>query len=396
MAKSSKAAGNIRQKTVMRSGKPYSYWEARITVGYDPGTGKQIMRSFSGKTKKEVNAMMQEAAVSLQKGTYQKPTRLTVAGWMDEWMDIFVRPTVKPLTVAAYEAAIRNHINPHLGSLRLQNIQVADIQKLSNSMNALGLSAKTIKNTIAVLHAAFSAAIGQKIIATNPCENVKIHPNKAKEISPLSDAEIPLFLSAIQDDEYRNAFALCLFAGLREGECLGLSWKQVDFENKRITVSQQLQKEKAKGGQYYIADSTKSGKPRTIEPPEIAFEYLRAEKRKQLENKLHAGQFWENKDDLVFTTETGRYIIFQTFHRHFKKIVSSIGRPDARPHDLRHTCATVAIASGADVKSVQSLLGHATASFTLNVYTHTSDKMKADTAARMQDYYTGLQLRKRG
>lgn len=65
----------------------------------------------------------------------------------------------------------------------------------------------------------------------------------------------------------RNAYALCLFAGLREGECMGLSWKQVDFQRGRITVSQQLQREKVKGGKYYIAPTTKSGKPRTIEPP---------------------------------------------------------------------------------------------------------------------------------
>ena len=65
-----------------------------------------------------------------------------------------------------------------------------------------------------------------------------------------------------------------------------------------------------------------------------------------------------------------------TDYGHFKKIVASIGRPDARPHDLRHTAATVAIASGAGIKSVQDLLGHATASFTLNVYAHSSDQME--------------------
>lgn len=81
---------------------------------------------------------------------------------------------------------------------------------------------------------------------------------------------------------------------------------------------------------------------------------------------------------------------FVTFYKNFKRIVASIGRPDARPHDLRHTAATVAIASGADVKSVQDLLGHATASFTLNVYAHTSEQMMKDTAARMQSYYDGL------
>lgn len=191
----------------------------------------------------------------------------------------------------------------------------------------------------------------------------------------------------------RNAFALCLFAGLREGECLGLSWGQVDFEKGRITVSQQLQKEKAKGGRYYIAPSTKSGKPRTIEPPPIAFEYLRAERVKQLENRLKAGPAWCNPDDLVFTDEAGKHYALHTLYKRFKTIAASIGRPDARPHDLRHTAATVAIASGADIKNVQDLLGHATASFTLNVYAHTSEQMMADTAARMQNYYDELAAR---
>ena len=82
-----------------------------------------------------------------------------------------------------------------------------------------------------------------------------------------------------------------------------------------------------------------------------------------------------------------------TFYSHFKRIAARIGRPDARPHDLRHTAATVAIASGADVKSVQSMLGHATASFTLNVYAHTSEKMMEDTADRMQNYYSTLDIK---
>ena len=189
----------------------------------------------------------------------------------------------------------------------------------------------------------------------------------------------------------RNAYALCLFAGLREGECLGLSWKQVDFQRGRITVSQQLQKEKARGGKYYIAPTTKSGKPRTIEPPPTAFEYLQAERVKQLENRLVAGPLWTNPDDLVFTDGIGKHYALSTFYKNFKRIAASIGRPDARPHDLRHTAATVAIASGADVKSVQDMLGHATASFTLNVYAHTSEKMMQDTAARMQSYYDSLE-----
>ena len=105
---------------------------------------------------------------------------------------------------------------------------------------------------------------------------------------------------------------------------------------------------------------------------------------------MRAGPVWSTPDDLVFTDEAGKHYTFFMFYRRFKRIAASIGRPDARPHDLRHTAATVAIASGVDIKSVQDLLGHATASFTLNVYAHTSEQMMKDTAARMQSYYDGL------
>lgn len=376
-------AGNIRQR-------PDGTWEARITVGVNPGTGKPDRRSIYGKTQQEVRKKMTELQREVDSGTYRTPEKTTVRQWMDEWMKTFCRPKVKPLTYSTYEVAIKTHINPALGALRLQELKGLHVQRLYNGMIDKGLSAKTVKNVSAILHKSLSTAQKQGLLQANPCDAAELPKLKHTEIKPLTDSEIPLFLKAIEGDTMGNAFALCLFAGLREGECLGLSWKQVDFNRKQITISQQLQREKVKGGKYYIADSTKSGKPRVIEPPEIAFQYLRAEKNRQARNRLAAGPMWDNPWDLVFTNELGRYLIFQTFHTHFKKVAESIGRPDARPHDLRHTAATVAIASGSDVKSVQDLLGHATASFTLNVYAHTSAQMKKDTAARMQDYFAKL------
>ena len=387
--KNAKGGGTIRKKTVTRNGKPYVYWEARITTGRDPGTGKQLQRSITGKTQKEVREKMARAVVELDKGIYQDPNKITVAEWMEEWLATFCAAKVKPLTFQSYQAIIKNHVVPALGAVELQAVKGTHIQRLYNSMTAAGLSGKTVKNVSAVLHKAFSVALKQGTIAANPCDAAELPKAEHKEIHPLADDEIPRFLAAIEGSPMRNAYALCLFAGLREGECLGLSWTQVDFEQGRITVSQQLQKSKTTG-EYYIATTTKSGKPRTIEPPPIAFEYLRAERVKQLENRLKAGPVWSNPDDLVFTDEAGRHYAIYTFYRRFKAIAASIGRPDARPHDLRHTAATVAIASGADIKSVQDLLGHATASFTLNVYAHTSEQMMADTAARVQGYYDNL------
>lgn len=381
--KNAKGGGNIRQRSDGR-------WEARFTVGRDPGTGKQVQRSVYGATQKEVRQKLAQITAAIDNGTYQAPNKITVSAWFREWLDTFCANKVKPLTLQSYESVIKNHITPAIGSIKLHAVKGTHIQKIYNTMTAAGLSGKTVKNVSAVLHKAFSVALKQGLVSSNPCEGAELPKAARHEITPLTDEEIPRFLEAIDASPMRNAFALCLFAGLREGECLGLSWKQVDFQRGRITVSQQLQKEKTKGGKYYIAATTKSGKPRTIEPPPIAFEYLRAEKVKQAENRLAAGAAWSNPDDLVFTDGTGKHYAIHTFYKYFKRIAASIGRPDARPHDLRHTAATVAIASGADVKSVQDMLGHATASFTLNVYAHTSEQMMKDTASRMQGYYDGL------
>lgn len=381
--KNAQNSGTIRQR-------PDGRWEARVTTGINPGTGKPIRRSIYGDTQAAVRKEMTAILRELDRGTYQVPNKITVAAWMEEWLSTFCAGKVKLLTFQSYQGIIKNHIVPAIGAVELQAVKGTHVQRLYNSMTRAGLSGKTVKNVSAVLHKAFSVALKQGIIAANPCDAAELPKVEHKEIRPLADDEIPLFLSAIDGSPMRNAYALCLFAGLQEGECLGLSWKQVDFEKGRITISQQLQREKVKGGTYYISPSTKSGKPRTIEPPPIAFQYLRAERVKQLENRLKAGPAWSNPDDLVFTDEAGSHYAIHTFYKRFKAISANIGRPDARPHDLRHTAATVAIASGADIKSVQDLLGHATASFTLNVYAHTSEQMMKDTAARMQSYYDGL------
>lgn len=387
--KSTRAAqgsGTIRQRADGR-------WEARYTVGRDPGTGKQVQRSVYGSTQKEVRKKLAQAVAALDGGVYQAPNRITVAAWFAEWLSTFCADKVKPLTYQSYTGIIKNHIVPAIGAVELQAVKGSHIQRLYNSMTKRGLSGKTVKNVSAILHKAFSVALKQGLIPANPCGAAELPKVGRHEITPLTDEEIPLFLAAIESSPMKNAYALCLFAGLREGECLGLSWPQVDFQRGRITINQQLQKAKSKGGGYYIAVSTKSGRPRTIELPPVAVECLRAERIRQMENRLKAGAAWSNPDDLIFTDEAGKHYAFSTFYKHFKRIAASIGRPDARPHDLRHTAATVAIASGADVKSVQDMLGHATASFTLNVYAHTSEQMMKDTAVRMQNYYNTLAVK---
>lgn len=168
--KSAQGSGTIRKKTVTKNGKEYTYWEARYTEGYDPGTGKQIQRSITGKTQREVSQKLKAATSSIDNGTYKAPNKITVSEWLNEWLETYCNNKLKPLTLASYQGIINNHIIPAFGVQPLQTITGTHIQRLYNSMIDKGLSGKTVKNVSAVLHKAFTIALKQGIILANPCD----------------------------------------------------------------------------------------------------------------------------------------------------------------------------------------------------------------------------------
>ena len=160
--RAAQGAGNIRKKTVMRNGKEYTFWEARVTVGCDPGTGKQLRRSFSGKTQKEVREKMQAAAVAVNDGDYFEPSKMTVGQWLDTWATEYLN-SVKPRTVESYKANIKQHIMPAIGALRLSALTAVDVQRLYNNLinkrTGKPLSAKSKKNVHGTLHKALEKAV---------------------------------------------------------------------------------------------------------------------------------------------------------------------------------------------------------------------------------------------
>ena len=128
--KAARGAGTIRKKTVTRSGKTYTYWEARVTTGRDPGTGKQVQISITGKTQKEVREKMQAATVAVDAGLFVQPERMTVSEWLDIWTSEYLGG-VKPNTMRIYRNNVKRHIKPALGAVRLPELRPHMIQSLS-------------------------------------------------------------------------------------------------------------------------------------------------------------------------------------------------------------------------------------------------------------------------
>lgn len=387
--RSARGTGNIRKKTVTRNGQIYTYWEARLTVGIDSGTGKQIRRSFSGKTQKEVREKMQAAAVTVNDSTYQEPSKLTVSDWLDVWLAEYTGD-VKPLTRSTYKNKVENAIKPALGAIKLQALKAPQIQKMLNDLQRgtsgrKSLAAKTIKDVYGILHRALEQAVEVGYLRINPSNACKLPRVERAEIKPLDEDQTAAFLNAIRGQPFERLFIVDLLTGLRQGEILGLRWKDVDFDTGTVTVAQQLLKSKEKGGAYFFG-SLKNGKTRLLTPAPSVMKALQEQRRVQMEWRLKAGELWEDSG-LVFTDELGHHLSHVTVRKHFKKAVESIGIPETRFHDLRHSFAVNSLQAGDSPKIVQENLGHSTASFTLDVYAHATERMKRDSASRMETLF---------
>ncbi|MBR4655889.1 MAG: site-specific integrase [Oscillospiraceae bacterium] len=183
-------------------------------------------------------------------------------------------------------------------------------------------------------------------------------------------------------------YQIALFTGMREGELLGLPWSCIDFEHNLITVKQQLQREHKTGGAYALVPP-KNGKKRYIPMAASVAKLFALQKQKQDSQRKEMGELWEDTG-LVFTNPTGGYLSSRTVYDCFKRLVKKIGAPNARVHDLRHTYAVACIESGVDIKTLQENLGHATASFTLEVYGHVSRQMQLNSATRLETFIQGV------
>ena len=170
---------------------------------------------------------------------------------------------------------------------------------------------------------------------------------------------------------------------------MGLTWDCVDFRKGIIRIEKQLRKNHSSGSKYELS-SLKNGKTRTITAAPIVFDILKKVRAEQSSWKLRAGEAFNNELNLVFTNELGQHLCSVTVYEHLKKIMESIGLSHVRFHDLRHTFAAISLQNGDDIKTVSENLGHSTVAFTLDVYGHVTDKMKKDSADRMQAYISSL------
>lgn len=376
--RAAQGAGSIRQR-------PDGRWEARFT--YTDELGQKKRASVYADTQKECRQKLTAAVKSIDEGTYRKTQRYTVSQWLDEWLLLYCKD-LKPLTISGYKSKIETRIKPYLGDSQLTALNNVQLQRYYNTLQAgdkdhRALSPKSIQNVHGILHKALEQAVVAGILVNNPADHIRLPKIKKPELQPIMDDNVSKFLTAIKEDEFEKFFIVALFSGLRQSELIGLQWDDVDFDTGTLTVHRQIQKAHDGPG-YHFLEETKNGKSRTAAIAPSIVKILKSQKAQQAEWRLAAGPLWTNDRNLVFTDRLGDHLKHRTINNHFKKIVESIGLPDTRFHDLRHSYAVNALQAGDSVKDVQEQLGHYSSAFTMDTYAAVSETMRKASQARME------------
>ena len=379
--KSARGSGTIRKR-------PDGRWEGRYTIGRDPMTGKQKQKSVYGKTQQEVRQKLSQISVEIDEGIYVEPTIMKVGAWLDIWLKEYTG-NVKPATFSSYEEHVRVHIKPYVGEVRLTRLAPHMVQAMYNTLlNDRKLSPKSIQNIHGAFHKAMEQAKMLGYLRINPLDAVVIPRAEKKQVNTVTDDALADFLAAIKGNPYELVLFVTAFTGLRQGEVLGLTWDCVDFEKGTLLINKQHNK--VKGDPEHRFSSLKNEKTRVLTAASDVMDALRRQQKLQERWAAAAGELWDNHDNLVFTTEFGRYINNKTLYMNFKKVMKKIGLQDVRFHDLRHTYAVNSLRAGDDIKTVQENLGHATAGFTLSTYAHSTPGMKQESAHRMENFIAQL------
>lgn len=257
------------------------------------------------------------------------------------------------------------------------------IQQFVNSLGSL--SPASVRLAYKVLRQSLEKAVKLEYISRNPAADCELPRAERTEIHPLSDEQAAALLQAVKGSRLELLVSVALFTGCRLSELLGLTWDCVDFTHGTLLINKQLVRpeHREKSGLFI---SPKSGKARTITPAPSVLRTLKEQRRRQTEMQLKAGPLWNNTHNLVFTNDVGRPLRQRNVSDWFSAAVKAAGLAGVRFHDLRHTYAVNAIRAGDDIKTIQGNLGHASAAFTLDRYGHFTERMRQDSAARMEDF----------
>jgi integrase len=316
-------------------------------------------------------------------GEHVDPSRMTVAQWLELWLDT-IRAEISPKTHESYTEIVRCYLTPAFGSTRLDKLAPSQIQKAYNSwtrQDGKPLSPRTRRYIHVILKSSLARAAEQQLLARNPADifSKRLPKIERKELTTLTVEQSARLLESIKDTHIYWPVLLALTTGMRRGEIFALRWKNVELDRGTLRVMESL--EQTRAGLRFKAPKT--DRTRAITLPAFVVDELRRLKRNQAETLLRLG-IRQSGETLVCCREDGEPKRPGSVTGEFARLTSKVkDLPRVRFHDLRHSHATQLLADGVHPKIAQERLGHSTITTTMDLYSHVTDTMQADAAARL-------------
>ncbi|RKN86788.1 site-specific integrase [Paenibacillus ginsengarvi] len=354
-------------------------WSYIVDLGPDPSTGKRRQKEKGGfRTKKEAQAAAAELIVQIENSEYKKPVKQSLEKYLIDWLES-KRIGLKKNTFSIYKHHIEHHIIPAIGKIELAKLTPAEISTLyAMLISEKHLSEGTVRDTHKVLTAALGQALKWGMIIKNPASLVEKPKVNRKELSVWDAEQAKTFLAFAKKHQNYIAFLLALGTGMRQGEILGLRWKDVDLDAGIIRIVQTLSHD---GKELSAGAKTKSGN-RTISVDVELVKELRKQKSRILMNRLKSEGMYTDHD-LVIPTSKGTPITPRNLSRSYYLLLERSEVPQITFHDLRHTHATLLLTQGVHPKVVAERLGHADMRTTLEIYSHVLPHMQKEAADKV-------------
>ena len=378
--------GSIRQRSK-------KCWEVRISGGIDFATGEPTRIYRTASSEEEAVRLLHQ--LSFQYSSNQgRITNMTLGEWLDLWLVVYMRHSLKQSTYNSYDSYAKNHFKPALGNIRLADLTTRMLQQLYNyKLENEGLSPKTIRNLNLYLHKALGQAKNEGLILTNPAEGINLPRSSRPQIEILTRDEQARLVQASFQHRYGVFIRLVLMTGIRLGELLGLKWCDVDFRTNTLHIQRTLNR-------LQKMDTPADGSSRTeivIQEPKtensiriipllapvitdlLNWRKIQEADQAPIESYVESG--------FIVTNPMGGYIEPRTFSDYYHQILELAGLRPFTFHALRHTFASRAMEQGMDEKTLSTILGHYSVSFTLDTYAHVLDEHLHHEMSLMEELY---------
>ena len=366
-------------------------WRAEITW-FDYG-GKKHRKTWKANKQAEVKAKLTDFKKQLLlNGAHISPENQTFRQFAEEWVNAYLKPKVKPLSYQRKVSTLEHQVYPHIGSVPMEKLTHTHVQTMIDTLASSSLSYSTVKKAYEAVSGCLRYYRIKTSTSYNPCECITLPENKRKDDSCITffteEQRAQLVNEATRKypsgkDVYRLgwAYVLLLYSGLRAGELCALTWRDVDFSERTITVNKtavEIREKDASGRSHSVLQTQNSTKTRNgvrvIPMTEKAYTALS-------ELQKISGMY-----EYIITSSNGIRIRPSRLDRTFHKMLDALYLPRTGVHTLRHTFATMLFSNGCEVKVVSELLGHSNTKITENIYIHIIQQQKVKAIRSIDNY----------